>query len=209
LIIETVAATLLPVAAGDPLVELVADRERARAAGDPFADLCILATADAGGRPAVRTIVLRDTGPQGIGLLVSGTSPQWEPLQSGRYECLLPWLTIRRQYRLRGLLDPMPVDRLEGYWQHKVHTSRLLDVYYEAEGAQSSEVPSREAFLQGIAGLQARYPDPQSVPRPEGLRGVYLQPRRIEIWRGSPDRLHDRRLFTREGTGWVERVLVP
>jgi pyridoxamine 5'-phosphate oxidase len=193
----------------DPLAELVADRERARAAGDPFADLCVLATADREGRPAVRALVLRDTGPQGVGLLVSGTSAKWEPLVAGRYECLLPWLAIRRQYRIRGTLGPMPAERIEAYWRQKVHTSRLLDAYYDAEAPQSSEVASRDAFLAGIAGLRARYPEPDLVPRPERLRGVYLRPERVEIWRGSPDRLHDRRLFTLAGGEWVERVLVP
>jgi pyridoxamine 5'-phosphate oxidase len=103
----------------------------------------------------------------------------------------------------------MPAERLEEYWRLKVHTSRLLDVYYEAQGPQSSEVPSRAAFLAGIDGLRSRYPEPDAVPRPEGLRGVYLRPERVEIWRGSPDRLHDRRIFTRQGGSWAERVLVP
>jgi pyridoxamine 5'-phosphate oxidase len=197
------------VPAPDPLAELAADRERARAAGDPFTDLCVLATADGQGRPAVRTLVLRDTGVQGVGLLVSDSSPKWAPLVAGRYECLLPWLTIRRQYRVRGTLGPMPEARLAGYWGQKVHTSRLLDVYYDVAGAQSSEVASREALLAGIEDLRARYPEPDRVPRPARLRGVYLVPERVEIWRGSPDRLHDRRLFTRAGDAWVQQVLVP
>jgi pyridoxamine 5'-phosphate oxidase len=47
------------------------------------------------------------------------------------------------------------------------------------------------------------------VPRPDLLRGVYLVPDRIEAWRGSPDRLHDRRRFIREADGWREETLVP
>jgi len=47
------------------------------------------------------------------------------------------------------------------------------------------------------------------VPRPDLLRGVYLVPYRIEAWRGSPDRLHDRRRFIREADGWREETLVP
>jgi pyridoxamine 5'-phosphate oxidase len=70
-------------------------------------------------------------------------------------------------------------------------------------------VPSRERFLQGIEALRRRYPSPEAVPRPDLLRGVYLVPERIEVWKGSPDRLHDRRLFTRDGVGWREETLVP
>ena len=68
---------------------------------------------------------------------------------------------------------------------------------------------TRERFLAGIDTLRQRYPSPEAVPRPELLRGVYLVPERIEAWRGSPDRLHDRRRFAREGGEWREETLVP
>ena len=193
----------------DPIARMVADRERARAAQDPFTDLCVLATADGTDPPGVRPIVLRDVGPQGVGLLVSATSAKWPPLEAGRYECLLVWLTIRRQYRVRGGLTPMPEARVEEYWGQKVHESRLLDLYYSELGAQSTPVASRERFLEGIETLRRAHPTPDLVPRPDLLRGVYLIPERIEVWRGSPDRLHDRRRYSRAGSGWVEVVLVP
>jgi pyridoxamine 5'-phosphate oxidase len=196
----------------DPLVLVVDDRARARAAGDPLSDLCVLATdGPAGGAdpPGLRPIVLRDVGPQGIGLLISRTSVKWEPLSSGRYELLLLWLTIRRQYRVRGTVAPMPDATVETYWNQKVLESRLLDVYYATYGAQSTVIPSRERFLEGIDALRRRYPTPDAVPRPDLLQGVYLVPDRIEAWRGSPDRLHDRRRFIREAGGWREETLVP
>jgi pyridoxamine 5'-phosphate oxidase len=198
-----------PVTAADPVAEIVSDRERARAARDPLTDLCILATAGKEAAPGVRALVLRDVGQQGLGLLVSATSPKWEPMRSGRYECLLLWMTIRRQYRIRGGLAPMPEPRVDDYWKMKVHESRLLDLYYDRVQAQSSAVASREAFLSGIETLRGQHPTPEAVPRPPLLRGVYLVPFRIEAWRGSPDRLHDRHLFTRDGSGWREQILVP
>jgi pyridoxamine 5'-phosphate oxidase len=197
------------VTAADPVAEIVADRERARAARDPLTDVCILATAGKEAAPGARPLVLRDVGQQGLGLLVSVTSPKWEPLRSGRYECLLLWMTIRRQYRIRGGLAPMPEPRVDAYWDTKVHESRLLDLYYERVQAQSSAVSSREAFLASIDALRAQHPTPAAVPRSPLLRGVYLVPFRIEAWHGSPDRLHDRHLFTRDGGGWREQILVP
>jgi pyridoxamine 5'-phosphate oxidase len=196
----------------DPIAQLVTDRERARAAGDPMVDVCILATTDGRdpiGAPGVRPLVLRDVGPAGVGLLVSASSPKWAPLAEGRYECLLLWLAIRRQYRIRGGLTPMAGSRVAQYWAGKAHASRLLDRYYVEVQPQSSEVASRVRFLEGIARLDARYPTADSVPRPDVLRGVYLVPERVEIWRGSPDRLHDRHVYTRRGAGWSEAVLVP
>lgn len=193
----------------DPIAEIVRERERARAAGDPLTDVCILATVDGRHAPGVRPVVLRDVGPQGLGILISATSPKWRPLQSGRYECLLLWPAIRRQYRVRGTLTPMPDALVERYWQQKVHESRLLDLYYAEVQPQSSVVDSRAAFRDGIEALRRRHPTPDAVPRPALLRGVYVVPFRVDAWHGSPDRLHDRCLYTRAADGWRARVLVP
>jgi pyridoxamine 5'-phosphate oxidase len=193
----------------DPLAEIVHERERARAAGDPLVDICILATVEGRSAPGVRPLVLRDVGPQGLGLLISASSPKWRPVQSGRYECLLLWTTVRRQYRVRGSLTPMPGDLVERYWQLKTHESRLLDLYYEEFLPQSSPVHSREHFREGIEALRRRHPTPTAVPRPPRLRGVYLVPFRVEAWHGSPDRLHDRCVYLRRGNGWRPQVLVP
>lgn len=193
----------------DPLGLIVTERERARAAGDPMTDLCVLATAEDGGPPGVRPIVLRDIGPDGIGLLISETSPKWGPLSRGRFELLLLWLSVRRQFRVRGRLAPMPEALVTRYWEQKVHASRLLDLYYATHQGQSTVIASREAFLGGIESLRGQYPTPDSVPRPPLLRGVLLVPERVEQWRGSPDRLHDRRLFTRGADGWREHTLIP
>jgi len=86
----------------------------------------------------------------------------------------------------------------------------LLEHYYDACKAQSEPVASREAFLDGISELGRRYPDAASVPPPAGLRGVCLWPTSIDVWHSSPsDRLHDRRLFTRNADGWTFETLVP
>jgi pyridoxamine 5'-phosphate oxidase len=193
----------------NPLEEIVRERARARSAADPLTDVCLLATASADRAPGARPLVLRDIGPQGVGLLISASSPKWEPLRSGRYECVLLWTSIRRQYRIRGGLAPMPDPLVEEYWGMKVHESRLLDLYYDRVQPQSSLVASREAFRDGIEALRREHPTAEAVPRPALLRGVYLVPVRIEAWHGSPDRLHDRCLYTRGPDGWRRQVLVP
>jgi pyridoxamine 5'-phosphate oxidase len=193
----------------DPIAEIVEARDRARAARDPLVDVCVLATVNGRSAPGVRPLVLRDVGPRGIGLLISSTSQKWSPLQSGRYECLLLWTAIRRQYRVRGGLTPMPDELVERYWSQKMHESRLLDLYYGEVQSQSTPVASRQAFRDGIDMLRGRHPSADAVPRPALLRGVYLVPARIDAWHGSPDRLHDRCLYTRTATGWRAQVLVP
>ena len=40
-------------------------------------------------------------------------------------------------------------------------------------------------------------------------RGFRVIPSRIEFWADRAHRLHERRLFVRDGTGWREGMLYP
>ena len=195
----------------DPVAEIIAARAEARQRHDPQVDVCSLATVTTDGQPAVRAISLRDIDAKGFGLLLNVASPKWHQL-SAHWQCCLHilWSTVRRQYRVYGRIEAMEPERLQHYWNRKGHSSRLLEHYYDACHAQSQPIPSRAYLLQGIADLTQRYPDKDTVPRPDTLRGIYLYPTQIDIWHGSPeDRLHDRRLCTRTDTGWSCQTLVP
>ena len=47
------------------------------------------------------------------------------------------------------------------------------------------------------------------VDRPEYWTGFTLAPERIEFWLDRENRLHDRRLFIRDGDGWSSTLLYP
>lgn len=195
----------------DPVAEIIVSRQAARQQQDQQVDVCFLATVSGAGRPEVRAVSLRDIDAKGFGMLLNITSPKWQQLSvSGQCSLHMLWSTIRRQYRVYGRLEPMAPDRLRHYWDRKSHASRLLEHYYGTFHAQSQPIPSRAYLLEGMAELKRRFPDKDTVPIPDTLRGVYLYPTEIDVWHGSPaDRLHDRRLFTRSENGWSFRTLTP
>lgn len=195
----------------DPILAIQGAREQARQLRDPYVDVCFLATASATGQPEVRAISLRDIdAAQGFALLISELSPKWQQLTAGSCSLHMLWITVQRQYRVYGRLEPMESERLQHYWDRKVHASRLLEHYYELFHPQSHPIASYDTLLEGIDALRQRYPHAEAVPVTAALRGVYLYPTAIDVWHGSPaDRLHDRHLYTRDETGWSSQSLVP
>ena len=73
---------------------------------------------------------------------------------------------------------------------------------------QSRPLDSRETFERRYAEAQQRF-EGSDVPRPPGWSGFRLIPDSIEFWTDRPHRLHERRLFTRSGSGWTEGLLYP
>ena len=194
----------------DPIEEIKTERERARERGDPLTDVCYLITVASADRAEARALTLRDITEHGVGVLINRTSPKWRQLsQTGTATVLIHWPSVRRQYRIWGGVANMEADRVDAYWRRKSHGSKLLEHYYAEFQPQSARIASREEFLAGIDSLRRRYPDPEAVPPPPSLIGIYVVPRAIEAWHGSEERLHDRRLYRRSGTEWEGATLVP
>lgn len=200
-----------PGTVADPIREIRDMRDLARQAGEPLVDVCYLATVGAEGRPEVRALSLRDITGEGFGLLINRTSPKWAQLsQAGRATLLIHWPRVRRQYRIWGHLARMDQERVARYWSQKSHGSRLLECYYSAFLPQSHSIASHTELMEGIADLTRRYPRPEDVPLPETLQGVYVVADEVETWQGSPeDRLHHRRRFQKNPSGWTVTTLVP
>ena len=194
----------------DPIQEISQERERAREAADPLTDVCYLVTVASADRAEARALTLRAITDLGVGVLINRTSPKWRQLsRTGTATILIHWPSVRRQYRIWGSIAPMEPERVDAYWGRKSHGSKLLEHYYTNFLPQSNRIASRQEFLAGIESLRIRFSDPDAVPSPQSLVGIYVVPREIETWHGSEERLHDRRLFLKSDTDWSCSTLVP
>ena len=196
--------------AGDPMALLAADRAQAVAQGDPLADLCVLATVDARGSPALRTLVVRGIDARAVQVFINRSSPKWAELHAtGRFELLCYYATLGLQYRLRGVVAEHDLDAVRRSWVRKPYRTKLLDWYYEHERHQSAPLESREDLVAGHRRMQARYPDPEDVPVPDGVRGLDLVVEGMERLDLDATPVHERRAFTLRDGVWREAPLVP
>ena len=164
-----------------------------------------LATADARGRPSVRMVLLKGHGPEGFVFYTNFEGRKAEDLLANPHAALLfHWKSLRRQIRVEGPVEAVDEATADAYFATRSRDSQL--------GAwasdQSRPLPSRDVFMSRYADAVARFEGGQ-VPRPPHWSGFRVVPQRIEFWQDREHRLHERRLFERDGDGWREGLLYP
>jgi len=191
----------------DPLALLLHDRTAALAEGDPWANLCVLATIADDGAPEARVLVLRDVD-GALGVFVNGTSPKVRELENSREATVLTYLSsIGVQYRLRAELSPMPSHIVHDSWHLRPDIPKVMDWVYATRAPQSSPVANRDALMTLFDEVGAELPEPASAP--EHAQGMFIVPKRIDRLQLAGDRVHERHLYRHTAHGWEEQVLIP
>lgn len=191
--------------ADDPLALFDAWFAEAQSAEPGLAEAMAVATADAGGAPSVRMVLLKGHGPDGFDFYTNLDSRKAEELAANPAAALLfHWKSLRRQVRLEGPVEPLSDAEADSYF-----ASRSRDSQVSAWASdQSRPLASRLEFEARCAAIRERY-EGRDIPRPPRWGGFRLKPRMIEFWSERPHRMHERRLFTRTADGWDEGLLYP
>ncbi|HMB55198.1 MAG TPA: pyridoxamine 5'-phosphate oxidase [Thermoanaerobaculia bacterium] len=197
---ERLAASVAEHPAGDdPLAdfETLFERARREVAAPQDATACVLATADADGRPSARVVLLKGVDERGFQFFTNYGSRKAVQLAANPQAALcFHWPALGVQVRAEGEAERLPEAESDAYFASRPRGSRV--------GAwasrQSRPLTSRAELLERVAEAEARFAG-EAVERPGFWGGYLLRPRRIEIWWDGEFRLHDRLVYTRRTDG--------
>ena len=177
-------------------------------AGEPDRTAMTLATADAGGKPSARIVLLKAHDVRGFVFYTHLDGRKGRELQANPQAALLfHWPRVRDgvQARIEGDVEVVSDAEADAYFASRPRVSQL--------GAwasrQSETLASREAFEQRLAQVEAEF-EGREVPRPPRWTGFRVVPHAVEFWYGAQYRLHERWLYARDDEGtWSKRMLYP
>ena len=184
----------------DPVAELRAWLEEARAAGIELPEAMTLATATADGAPSARMVLLKDADERGLSFFTNYESRKGVELaENPRAALVVYWHALGRQVRVEGSVERLPAAESDAYFESRPPGSRRS----AAVSPQSAVIASREELARAAAALG------DDVPRPPGWGGYLLVPSLWEFWQHRVDRLHDRFRYRPGEGGWVVERLAP
>ncbi|HEY0326178.1 MAG TPA: pyridoxamine 5'-phosphate oxidase [Allosphingosinicella sp.] len=176
---------------------------RAGEPNDPEA--MALATADSEGRPSARMVLLKARDSRGFTFHTNLESRKGSEIAANpRAALLFHWKSLRRQVRIEGTVEQVSEDEGDAYFATRSRGSQLSAWASD----QSRPLESRAEFEARYAEATASF-EGRDVPRPPHWTGLRVVPERIEFWNDREFRMHERRLFTRDGSGWREGLLYP
>ncbi|WP_289041627.1 pyridoxamine 5'-phosphate oxidase [uncultured Aliiroseovarius sp.] len=151
-----------------------------------------LSTVDADGLPNVRMVLLKDIEDDAFVFYTNYGSVKARELDgAGKAAFVMHWKSLRRQIRVRGVIE-----REEGPQADAYYASRSLKSRLGAWASQQSlPLASRATLMAEVAKVTATHgPNPA---RPPFWGGYRIHPTEIEFWADGAFRLHDRFRWTR------------
>lgn len=190
--------------AEEPIAQLEAWLAEAREVV-PQPDLMALATADAGGRPSARMVLLRGADVRGVTFFTNRDSRKGRELRENpRAAAVVHWWELGRQVRVEGPVEELSEAGSRAYWATRPRGSQIA----AWASRQSEPLSGRDELDARVVEAEARFAG-GDVPLPPFWGGYRIVPESIELWQHRDSRLHDRVRYERTAACWVRKRLAP
>ena len=188
----------------DPIEMFERWLDDAAAAGVPLPNAMAVATADAGGSPSVRHVLLRGVDAHGFTFYTNYRSRKARQLDENPSAGLVfLWKELDRQVSITGAVERTADAESDAYFAERPRDAQLGAWASE----QSAPIPDRAHLDARLLGFEERFAGADG-PRPDWWGGYRVVPTSIEFWQGRRHRLHDRFRYERDESGrWrIERL---
>ncbi|MGA9852785.1 MAG: pyridoxamine 5'-phosphate oxidase [Gammaproteobacteria bacterium] len=178
---------------------------RAQALDIPEPAAMSLATANAAGRPSVRTVLLKQVDERGFVFYTNLLSRKGAQLRNNPHAALcFFWQPLMEQVLVEGSVAPLSETEADTYWATRQRISQI-----GAWASRQSEIlPGREHLEQSYAEFERKFAG-GSVPRPPYWSGYRVVPDMIEFWSSRPGRLHERKRYFLANGVWQHTLIYP
>ena len=166
-----------------------------------------LATADAAGRPQVRTVLLKQfSAEDGFVFFTNNQSRKAQAIAANpRAAMLFYWRALGRQASLEGPVAEIPRAQTEAYFRTRPRDSQI-----GAWASRQSRPLRAVADLRDAVAAREKEFAGKTPPAPPHWSGFRLRPARMEFWREGAFRLHRRVAFCADESGkWRAELLQP
>lgn len=166
-----------------------------------------LATANAEGRPHVRTVLLRGADENGYAFYTNYDSQKGLDLVANPYaQILFYWAEQERQIRISGRVVKISEQESADYYHKRPRDSQIAA---HISTPQSGVIASRDELQQRFNDLHDRVADHHTLDKPDFWGGYRIEPDYYEFWQGRPNRLHDRLCYEKIDGAWKLQRLMP
>lgn len=188
----------------EPLPELREWIEEARGKGLSHPASVVFVTVGGDGRPSARTVTLKRLEDDALIFTSALWTRKAKEIEANPHVALLfHWPSLGRQAHLTGEASLAERSLAEELFAERDLPHQLQTVV-SRQGEPIEDLEPLRARLAHLAERQEMAP-----ACPEDWGALRVKPHTVELWSEAADRIHERRLFQRDGDGWRVSLLSP
>jgi pyridoxamine 5'-phosphate oxidase len=164
-----------------------------------------LATVEARDQPSARIVLLKAFDERGFVFYTNYKGRKGRQiLAHPRAALCFYWAPLHIQVRIEGTVAKVSNEEADAYFTTRERQSQIGA--WASRQSEPLETPT--ALDERVAKYEQQFKG-KDVPRPPYWSGFRVRPETIEFWKGKPNRLHERHLYTRDSDGWRIETLYP